>query len=159
MWKILCTTNKKKRKWKILNHNAMKMYDNSTIAQMAIVLLKQITTHTKQQQQMQTVGRLLSFFGYVWEKSYEHSSKMHLQTVLGGTIFYLLNFHTWVIKHNKNKIENKFTKTQKKANKFVCYIAVKSLSCYKSYVLCCEHFFTVFHYYSKVCQTMKQQQQ
>lgn len=31
---------------KILNHNAMKMYDNSTIAQMAIVLLKQITTLT-----------------------------------------------------------------------------------------------------------------
>lgn len=30
---------------KILNHNAMKMYDNSTIEQMAIVLLKQITTH------------------------------------------------------------------------------------------------------------------
>lgn len=29
----------------------MKMYDNSTIAQMAIVLLKQITTHTHTKQQ------------------------------------------------------------------------------------------------------------
>lgn len=38
--------NTEKRR-KILNNNAMKMYDNSTISQMAIVLLKQITTHTQ----------------------------------------------------------------------------------------------------------------
>lgn len=78
---------------------------------------------------MQTVGRLLSFFGYVCERkvmSILQTTKKNCicKPVLKGTIFFLLNFHTWVIKHNKNKIENKFTnkKNKKNVSKQICVL-------------------------------------